>query len=112
MTLVEVVLLIIVIVCLIALICIISRQKASDEDVVVVPKDFRELPEVASDRTVSTTSGTTANKPDMPIGVKTHKLSQNTIYEFDAKSVKCRCPFCDGENSFGSEICGICGRNL
>ena len=37
---------------------------------------------------------------------------QNTIYEFNAKSTKRLCPFCDGENSVGAKFCNICGRGL
>ena len=91
------VLLLIVAVCVIALIYITRKQKALDEEVVIKPTES------------SGSSDTTPSKPeeDKPSGPP-----QNTIYEFNAKSTKRLCPFCDGENSVGAKVCNICGRDL
>lgn len=98
------VLLLIVAVCVIALIYIARKQKALDEEIVVKPTDS------------SWSSGATSSSRGITPGkVEEEKSSappQNTIYEFNAKSAKRLCPFCDGENSVGANVCKICGRDL
>lgn len=98
------VLLLIVAACVIALIYIARKQKALDEEVVIKPTDS-----TGSSGTASSSTGSTPSKPeeDKPSGPP-----QNTIYEFNAKSTKRLCPFCDGENSVGAKVCNICGRDL
>lgn len=104
MTFVEVVLLLVVVACFIALFCIVAKQKSSDDEVTV-----RSIEPCEPD---STTDVEIDNTTDEHIAKKTPEPFQNTIYEFDAKAVKYLCPFCDGENNSGAEICSICGRNL
>lgn len=91
------ILLLVVVACVIALIYISKKRKALEEN-------------------FTATSGTSdANKVDNIDPIKDETPSgppQNTIYEFNAKSGNCLCPFCDGENSVGAKVCHICGRDL
>lgn len=98
------VLLLIVIACAIALIYVARKQKKLDGEVTIKPTD--------SSVSSGATGSTTGNAPGKPEEEKPSGPPQNTIYEFNAKSVKRLCPFCDGENSVGAKVCNICGRNL
>lgn len=100
----ELVLLLVVANCVIALIYIARKQKELDE-----PVDIKPPATSCTSGSASSTTGGTSSKPEEE---KPSGPPQNTIYEFNAKSAKRLCPFCDGENSVGAKVCNICGRDL
>lgn len=99
------ILLIIVSVCVLALIYISKKQKELDDLDDYVKSKEKEKAEASREE----------KKEDKKEIIKDNKVlthPQHIIYEFNAKSAKHRCPFCDGENGVGAKVCNICGRDL
>lgn len=85
----ESVLMIIIVASVIALIYVTKKSKALEKEDVTAESDAVQQEEEKS-------SG----------------LPQTIIYKFSSKLENSVCPFCDGENRAGAEVCKICGKDL
>lgn len=78
---------------------------------VVIAKIRRELEESYPYSTDSGSESTTS-KPVVEEKVEEQGPPQNTMYAYSVKKTNRLCPFCDGENTPGTQVCAICGRAL
>lgn len=99
------ILLIVVSVCVLALIYIWKKQRDLDD-----LDDYIKRKEKEKEEDSRKKKEEDKNEYIKDDKVQTH--SQYIIYEFNVRSAKRICPFCDGENSIGAKICNICGRDL
>ena len=95
------ILIFIVVICVVALIYIARKRKALEEDSFIKP---------TSTFGASITASASSDVPS--VDNNPSEASQETIYEYSAKTASHTCPFCDGENNAESKKCVICGRTL
>lgn len=78
---------------------------------VVLAKKRKELEEGYPYSTDSG-SGSATSKPVEEEKAEEQGPPQNTMYAYRANKTNRLCPFCDGENISGAQVCVICGRDL